>query len=106
MQIIADGRQTNSAAIASGYASQIITAYSNEINPYDGARINTIVRNRYNANLEYRWYILTVIVAMLSCVITLLLTALSIAREREMGTFDQLIVSPLRSLSARRFRRW
>lgn len=40
---------------------------------------------------------LTVIIAMLALVITLLLTALSIAREREMGTFDQLIVSPLSS---------
>jgi len=40
---------------------------------------------------------LTILVAMLALVITLLLTALSIAREREMGTFDQLIVSPLSS---------
>ena len=106
VQVIADGRQTNSASIASGYASQIITAYGAEINPSlprgggasIGASINPSVRNWFNPNLEYKWYILTVIVAMLSLVTTLILTALSIARERELGTFDQLIVSPLSSL--------
>lgn len=95
--IIADGRQTNSASIAGGYASQIITDYNNEIVKNQGAKIVPDIRNWYNPNLEYRWYILTVIVSMLALVITLLLTALSIAREREMGTFDQLIVSPLSS---------
>lgn len=95
--VIADGRQTNSAAIAGGYATQIINAYNSEISEIQGASINPVIRNWFNPNLEYRWYILTVIIAMLALVITLLLTALSIAREREMGTFDQLIVSPLSS---------
>ena len=95
--IVADGRQTNSAAIAGGYATQIINSYNSEITGVQGATINHVIRNWFNPNLEYRWYILTVIIAMLALVITLLLTALSIAREREMGTFDQLIVSPLSS---------
>ena len=95
--IVADGRQTNSASIASGYASQIIASYNREISASNSAVINPVLRNWYNPNLEYRWYILTILVAMLALVITLLLTALSIAREREMGTFDQLIVSPLSS---------
>ena len=106
VQVIADGRQTNSASIASGYASQIITGYgaevttstqSSRIGVSGGAGINPSVRNWFNPNLEYKWYILTVIVAMLSLVTTLILTSLSIARERELGTFDQLIVSPLSS---------
>lgn len=95
--VVTDGRQTNSASIAGGYASQIITDYNNEIVKNHGAKIIPDIRNWYNPNLEYRWYILTIIVSMLALVITLLLTALSIAREREMGTFDQLIVSPLSS---------
>ncbi len=95
--IITDGRQTNSAAIAGGYATQIISEYSAEILGIQTNLITPSIRNWFNPNLEYRWYILTVIVAMLATVITLLLTALSIAREREMGTFDQLIVSPLSS---------
>lgn len=98
LQVISDGRQTNSAAIASGYASQIAVKYGEEINDKKGAGINISVRNWFNPNLEYKWYILTVIVAMLSLVTTLILTSLSIARERELGTFDQLIVSPLSSL--------
>lgn len=97
VMVVADGRQTNSAAIAGGYATQIINAYNSEITGIQGASINPVIRNWFNPNLEYRWYILTVIIAMLALVITLLLTALSIAREREMGTFDQLIVSPLSS---------
>lgn len=95
--IIADGRQTNTASIASSYASQIVNDYSSQISQHKGAGINLTIRNWYNPNLEYSWFILTIIVAMLALVITLLLTALSIAREREMGTFDQLIVSPLSS---------
>lgn len=95
--IATDGRQTNSASIAGGYASQIISGYNDEITARKGAQITPVIRNWYNPNLEYRWYILTVLIAMLALVLTLLLTALSIAREREMGTFDQLIVSPLSS---------
>lgn len=91
--VVADGRQTNTASIASSYASQIV----NGLIQQQGAKINITIRNWYNPNLEYQWYILTIIVSMLALVITLLLTALSIAREREMGTFDQLIVSPLSS---------
>lgn len=97
IQVISDGRQTNSAAIATGYATQIISNYSNELTGQNGAIINPNVRNWFNPNLEYKWYILTVIVAMLSLITTLILTSLSIARERELGTFDQLIVSPLSS---------
>lgn len=95
--ITVDGRQTNSASIAGGYAAQIITEYGDEMSYTKGARINSVIRNRFNPNLEYRWYIMTVIIVMLAVVITLLLTALSIARERELGTFNQLIVSPLSS---------
>ena len=97
VQLIADGRQTNSAAIASAYAGQIIAGYNAELTGNNGVRIDATVRNWFNSNLEYKWYILTVIVAMLALVTTLILTALSIARERELGTFDQLIVSPLSS---------
>ncbi len=95
--IIGDGRQTNSSSIASAYATQIIAEYNREVTRTGGASVNAIIRNWFNPNIEYQWYVLTSIIAMLSVVVTLLLTALSIAREREMGTFDQLIVSPLSS---------
>lgn len=98
VQIILDGRQTNSAAIANGYASQIISGYSNEVSPaLNKAKVNVVVRNWFNPNLEYKWFLLVSIITMLALMISLLLTAMSIARERELGTFDQLIVSPLSS---------
>ena len=93
IQVIGDGRQTNSSSIAANYANQIILGMTNQ----QGGGINIVARNWFNPNLDYQWYVLTVIVAMLSVVVTLILTALSIARERELGTFDQLIVSPLSS---------
>lgn len=94
--IIADGRQTNSASIASSYAVQIVNEFSESLEGSKGS-INCVFRNWFNENLNYKWYVLQVIVTLLALVITLLLTALSIAREREMGTFDQLMVSPLTS---------
>lgn len=98
VQIIVDGRQTNSASIANSYASQIISAYSNEVSPSPNhSAVNLVVRNWFNPNIEYKWFLLVSIVTMLALMISLLLTAMSIARERELGTFDQLIVSPLSS---------
>lgn len=98
VQIIVDGRQTNTASIANNYATQIITDYSKELAPQkNGSIVNVVVRNWYNPNLEYLWFLLVSLITMLALMISVLLTAMSIARERELGTFDQLIVSPLSS---------
>lgn len=96
VQIITDGRQTNTAAIAGGYASEIVDTYANEfaVKGKKTAKINMKIRSWYNPNLDYMWYTLASLMVLLAMVITLLLTSLSIARERELGTFDQLIVSP------------
>ena len=93
--IIADGRQTNSASLASGYAGTIISNYSNEIQKSKIPKINVITRNWFNPNIEYKWFLTVSLIVMLSMVLCLLLSALSIARERELGTFNQLLVSPL-----------
>jgi len=95
--IIADGRQTNSASLASGYASTIISNYSNELRNLKSPKINVITRNWFNPNIEYKWFLTVSLIVMLSMVLCLLLSALSIARERELGTFNQLLVSPLSS---------
>lgn len=100
VQIILDGRQTNVASIANGYATSIIGQYEAEHFPQrmkNVPRINLEVRNWYNPNLIYLWYTVISLITILATSISLVLTALSIAREREMGTFDQLIVSPLSS---------
>ena len=100
VQIILDGRQTNVASIANGYAASIIAQYEAEHFPQrlkKVPQINLEVRNWFNPNLEYIWYTVVSLITILATSIALVLTALSIAREREMGTFDQLIVSPLSS---------
>lgn len=100
LQVILDGRQTNVASIISGYTSEIISQYETKNFPqkYQGKpRINLEVRNWFNPNLIFLWYTVISLITILATTIGLILTSLSIAREREMGTFDQLIVSPLTS---------
>jgi len=100
VQVIVDGRQTNVASITNGYAVEIISQYENEHFPkkYKSVpRINLEVRNWFNPNLIFLWYTVISLITILATSLGLVLTALSIARERELGTFDQLIVSPLTS---------
>lgn len=98
--IIVDGRQTNIASIASGYATQIISRFESELKPKkykSKPRIKVETRNWFNPNLTFIWYTVISIIAIIGSVSALVLTSLSVARERELGTFDQLIVSPLSS---------
>jgi len=100
VQVILDGRQTNTASIANGYVASIVSQYEAEHFPQrmkNTPRINLEIRNWFNPNLIFLWYTVISLVTILATSIGLVLTALSIAREREMGTFDQLIVSPLSS---------
>jgi ABC-2 type transport system permease protein len=54
------------------------------------------MRAWFNPNLDSRWFFIPGIIGMLTLVVTMLVTALTVAREREQGTFDQLLVTPLR----------
>lgn len=54
----------------------------------------TAARSWFNPNAVYQWYLVISLIVILALVITLMLTSLSVARERELGTFEQLIVSP------------
>ena len=97
-QLLLDGRRSNAASIVSGYVNEIIKTYNQEIALKQGVRLASsviTVRHWFNPNLEYTWYTVPCLVAILSLVIALVLTSLSIAREREMGTFEQLLVSPI-----------
>ena len=97
MQIILDGRRSNSSQIAASYIQEITARYFNERAAGAGSPPDSeiTVRHRYNPNLEYRWFILPSLVAIILTVSALILTALSVAREREHGTLEQLLVSPL-----------
>jgi ABC-2 type transport system permease protein len=93
VQIILDGRRSNSGQIAASYISQIINGYALEAKPMPVPSL--VVRNAYNPNLNFKWHILPCLVAIITTIGCLTVTALSVAREKEEGTFDQLLVSPL-----------
>jgi len=99
VQVILDGRNSNTAVIAFNYMRTILIDFNEDWASRHGqsglpARLE--IRPWYNANLESRWFIVPGIVGLLTLVVTLIVTALSVAREREAGTFDQLLVTPLR----------
>jgi ABC-2 type transport system permease protein len=97
LQAILDGRRSNSGQIALGYVQQIITTWENDRLALQNAPPASIVTTRtwFNPNLEFTWSILPSLIAIILTVSTLTITALSMSREREQGTLDQLMVSPL-----------
>lgn len=96
VQMVLDGRKTNTGQIVAGYARRIVGGLQRDVADGEQGGAALVERNWFNPNLDYKWYTVTSLVAILSMLIALLLTALSVAREREVGTFEQLLVSPLR----------
>jgi ABC-2 type transport system permease protein len=99
VQLIVDGRDSNTALIALGYANSIITDFGLGWMQAHGQRpVPALLdmRARYNPTLSSQWFIVPGIIAVLTQVVTLLVVGLSVAREREAGTFDQLLVTPYR----------
>jgi ABC-2 type transport system permease protein len=99
VQVILDGRNSNTALIALNYVRTILIDFNEDWAIRRGRPalpVRLEIRPWYNANLESRWFIVPGIVGLLTLVVTLIVTALSVAREREAGTFDQLLVTPLR----------
>lgn len=94
MQVIVDGRNSSTAGSAVSYIANIVNRFN--VDTYGNTpAISLDTRAWYNPNLYSRWVIMTALIASLSIMQTLLLAALSVAREREQGTFDQLLVTPL-----------
>jgi len=99
VQVIADGRNSNTAGTALGYVYAIVEAFNTNWRAEHGqagAPVRLSTRAWYNPNLETRWYMVPALLGTLTLLQTLLLTAMSVAREREQGTFDQLLVTPFR----------
>lgn len=97
MQLILDGRNSNSAQIAANYLQQIVKNYQQELLEGKPKPNNSelVVRNWYNPNLDYKWFVVPSLIAMITTIGVMIVTSLSVAREREQGTLDQLLVSPL-----------
>jgi ABC-2 type transport system permease protein len=95
VQLILDARNSNTAGSAAGYIGAIVESFNITQRGSAGPPPLTVEsRAWYNPNLETRWNILPGLIASLSMIQTLMLSALSVARERENGTFDQLLVTP------------
>lgn len=98
LQLILDGRNSSTAGSAASHVGAIVAAYNASLGAKRGEGAPGIRVERrawFNPNLESRWNMMPGLIAALSMLQTLLLAALSVAREREQGTFDQLLVTPL-----------
>ncbi|MBY0333929.1 MAG: ABC transporter permease [Acetobacteraceae bacterium] len=94
VQVVLDGRRSNTAQILLGYAGRIAARFGAE-----GGATGTggmAVRIWFNPDLDPLWSTVPATFAVLVAVAGFLVSALSVARERELGTLDQLLVSPLR----------
>ncbi|HVO93178.1 MAG TPA: ABC transporter permease, partial [Terriglobales bacterium] len=99
VQVIADGRNSNTAGIAMGYVNTIVESFNASWRQEHGqpsVPVRLTSRAWYNPNLETRWHMIPALLGTLTLVQTLSLAGLSVAREREQGTFDQLLVTPFR----------
>jgi len=97
--VVADGRNSNTAGTALGYVASIVNDFNAEWAADHGTAappLRSTQRAWYNANLETRWFMVPALIGTLTFLQSLLLTAMSVAREREQGTFDQLLVTPFR----------
>lgn len=98
VQLILDGRDSNTAGLAMGYAQSIIAAFNEaQVVRRGGTLPSTVVLDRawFNPNLDSHWFIIPGICGILTLLESMLAAGLSVAREREMGTFDQLLVTPM-----------
>jgi drug efflux transport system permease protein len=95
IQIIADGVDSNTALIAAGYARRIISGhFSAKYSWLSPGEVR--IRAFYNPELISRFTIIPGIMALLLMIVTTLLTAMGLVREREIGTLEQLNVTPIR----------
>ncbi len=98
MQTIGDGRRSNTTQITTSYIQDITDQYNRELSGrYSKQTMPSTIsaQNWFNPNLDYKWFILPSLIATITTLGCLVVTAMSVAREREQGTFEQLLVSPL-----------
>ena len=109
LQVIADGSDANSSNVALGYATNLIAGYAQELSvgraasmsgagamPARGSGIDARVRVWFNPRLESRDFMIPGVLALLLLVVTTNLSSMGIVREKELGTLEQLNVTPLR----------
>src|SRR5271165_4881241 len=99
VQVIADGRNSNTAGAALGYVAAAVESFNADWRRDHGLPqppVQVLARSWYSPNLETRWNLVPALIGTITMMSTMMLAALSVAREREEGTFDQLLVTPFR----------
>jgi ABC-2 type transport system permease protein len=96
VQLLVDARRSNTALLVSGYAAEITQDYAAQAAGQGGGPVDIELTDLLNPTLASRWFILPGLVVILSMIMTTMVSALSLARERELGTFEQMLVTPLR----------
>ncbi len=101
LQLLMDGSEGNTAAISMSYFNQIVGQYSNRIlTDLNGGRtvggVRAEVRAWYNPELQSRNYMVPAMLVLILLITTMNLTAMVIVREKEIGTLEQIMVTPIR----------
>ena len=104
VQVIGDGTDSIAAGIGLSYASQIVGQESVRLLGAQAAAsgrtvgsVELVPRIFYNPALRSRWFYVPALLAMILMVMTLVLSSMGVVREKEVGTMEQLMVTPLRS---------
>ncbi len=106
VQAVLDGTDSNAALIAVGYINQIAARFAQDYQLQMADRLkpslatfapDIVLQERpwYNANLESRWFFVPGVIGTLVLVTVMMLTAFAVVREREIGTLEQLMVTPI-----------
>lgn len=100
VQVLLDGTDSNTAGIVAGYASQVIGRFAAQAGGGGSAQPGLEARSRvwFNADLRSRNYFVPGVVVNIISLVTLMLTAMAIVREKEIGTMEQLMVTPIRPM--------
>ncbi|MGB7759095.1 MAG: ABC transporter permease [Bryobacteraceae bacterium] len=101
VQLLMDGSDSNTASIAMGYAESVVQAYSSRLRvrnlaPAPPPAVDARMRVWYNSSLESKNYVVPGLIAVILMILAGQLTSLTIAREWELGTMEQLLSTPLR----------
>jgi ABC-2 type transport system permease protein len=102
VQVIADGTDSNSTTVALGYATSLVGGYAQELvdaatpSGANASGIDARIRVWFNPQLESRHFMIPGVLALVLLVVTANLAAMAIVREKELGTLEQLNVTPLR----------
>ena len=100
IQLILDGRRSNAAQIIQGYASEIVDRFNSDLTQLaqrQGPTSVVVARTWFNPNSDPLWSTVPSLFVVIIAAFGMMVSALSVARERELGSFEQLLVSPLTS---------